>query len=47
MPLRGMEEPKPFKIRDGAAFGELTAPLAKLGYEYGEEIVHRNNLVLL
>lgn len=36
MPLRGMEEPKPFKIRDGAAFGELTAPLAKLGYEYGE-----------
>jgi hypothetical protein len=36
MPLRGKEEPKPFKIRDGAAFGELTAPLAKLGYEYGE-----------
>jgi hypothetical protein len=36
MPLRGREEPQPFKIRDGAAFSEVTAPLAKLGYEYGE-----------
>jgi hypothetical protein len=36
MPLRGAEEAKPFKIRDGAAFSEITAPLAKLGYEYGE-----------
>ena len=36
MPLRGKEEPQPFKIRDGAAFSEVTAPLAKLGYEYGE-----------
>jgi hypothetical protein len=36
MPLRGAEEAQPFKIRDGAAFSEITAPLAKLGYEYGE-----------
>jgi len=36
MPLRGAEEARPFKIRDGAAFSEVAAPLAKLGYEYGE-----------
>ncbi|MBU6409946.1 MAG: hypothetical protein KGR98_06125 [Verrucomicrobia bacterium] len=34
-PLRYGEEPNLSKIRDGAAFGELTAPLTKLGYEYG------------
>ena len=35
MPLRTGEVAKPSKIRDGAAFSELSAPLAKLGYEYG------------
>ena len=34
-PLRTGEVAKPSKIRDGAAFSEITAPLAKLGYEYG------------
>ena len=34
-PLRYGEEPNLSKIRDGAAFGELTAPLTKLGYENG------------
>jgi hypothetical protein len=38
MPLRAGEMAKPSKIRDGAAFTELTAPLAKLGYEYGDII---------
>jgi len=41
MPLRYGEEPKPFKTRDGAAFCELTAPLGKLGYEYGHMIYNR------
>jgi hypothetical protein len=36
--LRKGEEPLPFKIRDGAAFSEVSAPLPKLGYEYGELI---------
>jgi hypothetical protein len=35
MPLRTGEASKPSKIRDGAAFSELSAPVAKLGYEYG------------
>ena len=35
MPLRTGEVARPSKIRDGAAFSELSAPLAKLGYEYG------------
>lgn len=35
MPLRTGEVAKPSKIRDGAAFSELSAPLATLGYEYG------------
>ena len=35
MPLRTGEIAKPSKIRDGAAFSELSAPLAKLGYENG------------
>ena len=38
MPLRNEEEPNLSKIRDGAAFSEITAPLAKLGYEYGHII---------
>ncbi|MCI0535223.1 MAG: hypothetical protein L0Z50_08345 [Verrucomicrobiales bacterium] len=38
MPLRRGEDPSLSKIRDGAAFSELTAPLAKLGYEYGHII---------
>ena len=35
MPVRTGELAKPSKIRDGAAFSEITAPLGKLGYEYG------------
>ena len=35
MPLRTGDVAKPSKIRDGAAFSEIAAPLAKLGYEYG------------
>ena len=38
MPLRSGEEPNISKIRDGAAFGEITAPLRNLGYEYGHII---------
>jgi len=38
MPLRLGEEPNISKIRDGAAFSEVTAPLTKLGYEYGHLI---------
>ncbi len=38
MPLRAGEMAKPSKIRDGAAFTELTARLTKLGYEYGDII---------
>ena len=38
MPLRNGEEPNVSKIRDGAAFSEVTAPLTKLGYEYGHLI---------
>ncbi len=38
MPLRGGEMPMPYKIRDGAAFCELAAPLADLGYSYGQLI---------
>ena len=38
MPLRPGEDPDVFKIRDGAAFSELTAPLKGLGYEYGHLI---------
>ena len=38
MPLRYGEEPNISKIRDGAAFSEVTAPLTKLGYEYGHII---------
>jgi len=37
-PLRQGEEPNLSKIRDGAAFSELTAPLTKHGYEYGHII---------
>jgi hypothetical protein len=36
--MREGEEPQPFKIRDGAAFSELTAPLADRGYRYGHLI---------
>jgi len=36
--MREGEEPQPFKIRDGAAFGEITAPLVDLGYRYGQLI---------
>jgi hypothetical protein len=35
MPLRTGEVAKPSKIRDGAAFSEVSAPLAKLGCEFG------------
>lgn len=35
MTVRAGEVPKPSKTRDGAAFSELTAPLGKLGYEFG------------
>lgn len=38
LPLRAGEVAKPSKIRDGAAFTEVTAPLGKLGYEYGQII---------
>jgi hypothetical protein len=38
LPLRSGEDPNLSKIRDGAAFNELTAPLARLGYEYGNMI---------
>lgn len=37
-PVRPGEEPKPSRIRDGAAFGELVAPLGRLNYEYGHII---------
>lgn len=36
--MRDGEVPRPFKIRDGAAFCELTAPLVELGYRYGQLI---------
>ncbi len=36
--MREGEEPRPFKIRDGAAFSEVTAPLVDLGYRYGQLI---------
>ena len=36
--MREGEEPQPFKIRDGAAFSEVTAPLVELGYRYGQLI---------
>jgi len=36
--LRKGEQRLPFKIRDGAAFGELTAQLPELNYGYGELI---------
>ena len=35
MPLRAGEVATPSKIRDGAAFSEVTAPLGKQGWEYG------------
>ncbi|MGA9450274.1 MAG: hypothetical protein WBW41_02905 [Verrucomicrobiia bacterium] len=38
MPLRYGEDPNLSKIRDGAAFAEVTARLTKLGYEYGHII---------
>jgi len=38
MPLRAGEAAKPSKIRDGAAFTEVTALLGRLGYEYGHII---------
>ena len=38
MSVRSGESPNLAKIRDGAAFSEVTAPLAKLGYEYGQMI---------
>ena len=38
MPVRSGEGPNLAKIRDGAAFSEVTAPLARLGYEYGQMI---------
>jgi hypothetical protein len=38
MPLRIGETPTPYKIRDGAAFCELAAPIAALGYSYGKLI---------
>ncbi len=38
MPVRSGEGPNLAKIRDGAAFSEVTAPLARLGYEYGHMI---------
>jgi hypothetical protein len=38
MPVRSGEVPNLAKIRDGAAFSEVTAPLARLGYEYGHMI---------
>jgi hypothetical protein len=34
-PVRPGDIAKPSKIRDGGAFSEITAPLGKLGYEYG------------
>ena len=36
--MRDEEEPQPFKIRDGAAFSEVTAPLVEFGYRYGHLI---------
>ena len=36
--LREGEEPRPFRTRDGAAFGELSAVLTGLGWEYGSLI---------
>jgi len=38
MPVRSGDGPNLAKIRDGAAFSEVTAPLIKLGYEYGQMI---------
>jgi hypothetical protein len=38
MPLRSGQGPNLSKIRDGAAFCEVTAPLANLGYKYGQMI---------
>jgi len=35
MPPRTGEATKPSNVRDGAAFSEIAAPLAKRGYEYG------------
>lgn len=35
MTVRTGETLKPSKTRDGAAFSEISAPLGKLGYEYG------------
>src|SRR5712664_2378382 len=35
MPARTGEVARPSKTRDGAAFSEITAPLGKLGYEFG------------
>lgn len=32
------EETKPSKVRDGASFGEMTATLGRLGYEYWQII---------
>jgi hypothetical protein len=43
MPLRPGEEPNISKIRDGAAFSEVTAPLIKQGYEYGHIIFNPPN----
>jgi hypothetical protein len=36
--MRDGEVPRPFKIRDGAAFCELTAPLVELDYTFGQLI---------
>jgi|ERR1039458_2816778 hypothetical protein len=36
--MRDGEEPSPFKIRDGAAFSEITAPLVDLDYTFGQLI---------
>lgn len=38
MALRAGEDPNLSKIRDGAAFSEVTSPLTRLGYEYGHII---------
>jgi hypothetical protein len=38
MPVRSGEVPNLAKVRDGAAFTEVTTPLIKLGYEYGQMI---------
>lgn len=36
--MREGEEPQPFKIRDGAAFSEIAAPLVDRGYRFGQLI---------